>query len=273
HPARAFFLGMETVQTLAALAMVALLGLFDTLDIGRLLFLVGPGGAIDELQLLVLGISTPVGTGNTGQQESLEEASIGHVPAAAHVDIFFVVIQPHGFFIGHVLDQAQLVLLAPLGKYLDDFVTRRHLLDDVILGGDQLAHALLDGRHVFRREAALVGDIVIEAFINDRTDHHLRSGIQLLDRVPNQVGTGMANDFEPFFILWRDDLQLGITIDDVTGINQATVDLARHGGLRQTRADGLSHLGNAYGMIKSALTAVRKSNDGHVPLLSVVTAT
>ncbi len=67
--ARRFFLGMEQAETLADLAMVAFFGFFDALDVGCQLFLVGPGSAVDALQLLVLGVATPVGTGQLGQLE------------------------------------------------------------------------------------------------------------------------------------------------------------------------------------------------------------
>src|SRR5690606_10852255 len=174
HHARRFFLGMEQIQALADFAMIALFGFFDSRDIGSQLLLVRPRSTVDTLQLLVLGIAAPIGAGNAGQLESLEKTGIGHVRATAHVDIFFVIVQAHGFLIGHVFDQAQLVILASLAKYLNHFITRRHFLDDIVLSSDQLAHALLDGRHIFWRKAALVGDVVIEAFIDDRPDHHLR---------------------------------------------------------------------------------------------------
>jgi hypothetical protein len=95
------------------------------------------------------------------------------VRTTAHVDVFFVVVQAHGFFVGHVFNQAQLVLFTALGEHLDDLVTRGHFLDYVVIGGDQLAHARFDGRHIFGRKGALVGDVVVETFVNDGTDHHL----------------------------------------------------------------------------------------------------
>ena len=49
HHARRFFLGMEQIEALTDLAMVALLGLFDTLDISRQLLLISPSRAIHAL--------------------------------------------------------------------------------------------------------------------------------------------------------------------------------------------------------------------------------
>src|SRR3989344_5493168 len=70
---RGFFLSMEQVELLADPAMVTLLGLLDALDIGGQLLLVGPGSAVDALQLLVLRVATPVRTGNAGQFECFQE--------------------------------------------------------------------------------------------------------------------------------------------------------------------------------------------------------
>ncbi len=128
---------------------------------------------------------------------------------------------------------------------------------------DQLAHTRFDSRHVVRRERALKGDIVIEAFFDDRADDHFGSRVQLLDRMANQVSTGVANDLEPLLVLWRDDLQAGITLDQVASIDQLAVDLAGHGGLGQTGTNGCSDVCDRHGVIERALTTVGKSNGGH----------
>ena len=267
HHARRFFLGMEQVQTLANLAVIALLGLFHTLDVGSQLLLVCPGSAVDTLQLLVLGIAAPVGTGNPGQLECFQKARVRHVRATAHVDVFFVVVQAHRLLVGHILDQTQLVLLTTGLEHLDDLVTRGHFLDHVVIGGDQLSHALFDGDHVVRREGALVGNIVIEAIINHRANNHLGGGIQLLDGMTDQVSTGVADNLNAFFILGGNDLQPCVLLDQVTGINQATIYLAGDRSLGQTGTNRLGDFRNGNGIIEIALTAVREGNNGHVPLL------
>src|SRR5690606_11018262 len=261
--ARRFFLQMEQVQLLADTAVIALLGFLDALDIRSQLLLVRPGSAVDALQLLVLRVAAPVGAGNPGQLERLEEAGIGHVRTAAHVHVLFMEVQAHGLLVRHVVDQTQLVLLTTGLEQLDDLGARRHLLDDVVVLVDQLGHALLDGRHVFRSKGSIDGDVVIEAFNDDRADHQLGSGIQLLNRMPNQVSTGVADDFQPLFVLRRDDLQGGIGIDHVTGIDLPAVYLASKRGLGQARTNGLSDFQYGYRMIERTLTAVGKSDDGH----------
>ncbi|CRM89689.1 hypothetical protein [Pseudomonas sp. 22 E 5] len=241
---------MEQVQALADLAVVAFLSFFDALDVGRQLLLVSPGGAVDPLQLLVLRVATPVGAGQLGQLERLEETCVRHVWATAHVDVFFVVVQAHGLLFRHVFHQAQLVVLATGGEHVDHFGARRDLLDHVVIFFDQLVHALFDRSQVVRSKRPLIGDVVIEAFFNDRADHHFRGWIQLLDRVANQMRARVANDLQPLLILGRDDLQAGIAGDQVAGIDELAVDLAGHGGLGQASTNGCGDLGYGNRMIE-----------------------
>ncbi|MCY1292966.1 hypothetical protein D9M70_422090 [compost metagenome] len=263
HHARRLFLQMEQIQLLADAAVVTLFSFFNALDIGRQLLLVGPGSAIDTLQLLVLRVAAPVGTGNLGQFEGFQEAGVRHVRAATHVHVLLVEVQAHGRFVRHVVDQAQLVFLTASLEQLDNLGTRSHLLDDVVVLVDQLSHALFDRRHIFRSEGALEGDVVVEALLDHRTDHHPGSRIELLDGVANQVRAGVADDLQPLLVLRRDDLQGSVGFDQIAGIHLLAVDLASQSCLGQARTDGLGHLEHGNGIIESTLTAVRKSDDGH----------
>ena len=261
--ARAFFLQMEEILLLGDLAMVALLGFFDALDIRGELLLVGPGGAVDALQLLVLGIAAPIGAGNAGQLERLQEARVRHVRAAAHVDVFLVVVQAHGFFVGHVLDQAQLVVLAARLEHRDHLVARRDLLDHVVVLVDQLDHALFDRDQIVGREGALVPDVVVEPFLDHRADHHLRGRVQLLDRVADEMRARMADDLQSFGILGGDDAQAGVMVDAVAGVDEAAVDLTGDGGLGQAGADRGGDVHDGHGMVEFAAAAVGERDCDH----------
>lgn len=157
--------------------------------------------------------------------------------AAAHVDVFFVIIQTHGLLIRHAFYKTQLVVFVTGGEHLDHFGARGDFLDDVVIFFDQLLHALLDRRQVVRRERALVGDIVIEAVVDHRADDHFCSRVQLLDRMPHQVSAGVTDDLQPFCVLGGNDLQAGIVFDKVAGVDQFAVDFTGNGGLGQTGAD------------------------------------
>ena len=260
---RRLVLHVEKVELLAELAVVALLGFLDALDVRVELLLVGPCGAVDALQLLVLRVATPVRAGNAGQLERLEEARVRHVRTAAHVDVFLVIVEAHLLFIGHVLDQAQLVVLAALLEHVDHFGARRHLLDDVVVLVDELAHALLYRGEIVGRERALVPDVVIEAVVDDRADDHLRGRIKLLDRVADEMRGRMPDDLDAFGILRRDDAQRRVVIDAIAGVDELAVDRAGDGRLGEAGADRRCDFGDGDGMIERLLAAVRKSDVDH----------
>ena len=251
---------VEQIQLLAKPAVVALFGFLHALDVGVQLFLVGPGGAVDALQLLVFRIAAPVGACQLGELEGLEKARVGHVRAAAHVHVFLVVVQAHRLLIRHVVYQAQLVVFAARFEDFDHLGARRHFLDDVVVLCDQLLHALLDGGHVFRREGALVGNVVIKAFLDHRADHHLGGGIELLDRMAHQVGAGVADDLHALFVPGGDDLHARVMPDQVASVHQAPIHLAGHRVFCQPSAYGGSYLGHRDRAGKFASGAVGKSD-------------
>ena len=81
-------LQMEQVHLPADAAMVALLRLLELGEIGVELLLVGPGGAVDALQLRrCLRIAAPIGAGDLRQLEGLAElARRRQMRAAAQVE-------------------------------------------------------------------------------------------------------------------------------------------------------------------------------------------
>src|SRR3546814_20798933 len=69
HHARRFFLLMEQIELLGELAMIALLGFFDLLQI-RLEFVIGcKRHAVDALQLRIVGVAAPVHAADANQLE------------------------------------------------------------------------------------------------------------------------------------------------------------------------------------------------------------
>src|SRR3546814_20507738 len=69
HHARRFFLLMEQIELLGELAMIALLGFFDLLQI-RLEFVIGcKRHAVDALQLRIVGVAAQVHAADANQLE------------------------------------------------------------------------------------------------------------------------------------------------------------------------------------------------------------
>jgi hypothetical protein len=66
---------------------------------------------------------------------------------------------------------------------------------------------LLDGSQVLGRERALVGEVVVEAVLDDRADGDLGLGKQLLHRIGQQVRRAVADDLQAVGVLVGDDGQ------------------------------------------------------------------
>ena len=73
----------------------------------------------------------------------------------------------------------------------------------------------------------------------------------------------MADDLHSFRILRRQDLQLGVLLDEVGGIDLAAIDLAGDGGLGQPRADRFGHLHDGHRAVELAFAAVGEGNRDH----------
>src|SRR5690606_13621460 len=97
---------------------------------------------------------------------------------------------------------------------------------------------------------------------------HLGIGIELLDGMTDQVGTGMSNDFLSFFVTRRNDRHLSVVLDHVRGVYQYAVDLAGYTSLGKSWTDAFGQSHDADGFIESSLTAIRQCHDGHENILS-----
>src|SRR5690606_33932917 len=106
-------------------------------------------------------------------------------------------------------------------------------------------------------------DVVVEAFLDHRPDHHLRVRVQLLDRVADQVRGGVADDLQAFGVLRGEDLQRRVAIDEIARVDLAAIDLAGHSGLGQARADRLGDVHDRDGMFELAAAAVWEGDGDH----------
>ena len=189
HHTRRLFLQVEQIQLLRQFTVVALLSLFKTLEIRFHVFFIVPRGTVDTLQLSVLRVTTPVGAGHTLQLEDTHNTSIRYVRAAAHICVFFMVIQANRLFtfFDQIVDQLNFVVFTTINKHAACVFDRRHLLDDFVILLDQLFNTLLDGFEVFGCKWTLVINIVIEAVFDHRTNGHLSRWVQLLNGMTNEV--------------------------------------------------------------------------------------
>ncbi len=83
HHAGSFFLDVKQIELTADLAMVALFGLRQAMQIGVQRLFARPSGAVDPLQHLVARVTAPVRPRHLGELEGFKPASLGNVGSAA----------------------------------------------------------------------------------------------------------------------------------------------------------------------------------------------
>ena len=263
HHARGLGLGMEQIQVLAQLAVVALLGLFQHVQVGVLVFLASPGRAVDALQHLVVGVAAPVGARHLHQLEDLQLAGGRHVRPAAQVHETPFAVEGDAFLGRNGRDDLGLVLLADGLEVLDGLLAVPFLAHHGLVQLGQLVHALFNGCQILGRERALVRKVVVEAVLDDRADGDLRLGEQVLHGVGHQVCRGVPDDVQAFRVLVGDDGHLGVLADGAGQIDQFSVDATGKSGLGESGTNSGGNLRHRDSIIETALRAVRQGNDGH----------
>ena len=120
-----------------------------------------------------------------------------------------------------------------------------------------------DRRQVLGRERARVGEVVVEAVLDHRTDGDLRLGKQLLHRLRQQVRGGVADDLQALRVVVGDDGELRVALDEERGVDQLAVDRPASAALAQARANAGRDLVHGDGAIEGSLAAVGQRDDGH----------
>ena len=157
--------------------------------------------------------------------------------AAAKVDEVAFPVEGNVLVGGNRSNDFRLVMLADRFEEFDrlvalpDFAGNRNVLLR------QLGHAQLDRCQIFRRKGTLVGKIIVEAILDDRSDGHLGIREQFLDRESQQVSRRVPDHIEPIGIAIGHDGQLRVMFDHEGGIDQIPIDTPGERCLGQTRTD------------------------------------
>lgn len=223
----------EQVELAAELAVVALLGLGEELQVRLELLLGGPGGAVDALEHRVLLAAAPVGGRVAHQLERRDVPGGGQVGTAAEVlpghlaglgvdvvvdrqltgadlDVRAVVVR------GGALEADQLQLVRLVGEFLAGGLVGHHAAGEALAALLDLLHLLLDGLEILGREGLLHVEVVVEAVPHRRADAQLGLGEQLLHGLGHHMRGGVAQDVEAV---------LGGDLDALDGL--AVLDLVR----------------------------------------------
>ena len=257
--ARPLLLEMEEVHLAPELAVVALLGLLDLLQVRGQVLVTGPGGAVDALELGILGIATPVGASDLGQLEGIADlARGGHVWAAAEIGPCALRVDLEVLARWNGVDQLDLEQLALALEEGLRLVAAPHLLGEGRVAGDDLAHLLLDLRQVVRVERLGLGKIIIEAVLDHGADGDLGAGPQLLYGFGQHVGAVVPDQLERLGIGARHEFDAGIGHDRIGKIGEGAVERHGHGALGQRLGNALGHIASGRAARVGFFCAVRK---------------
>ena len=212
----------KDLQLAPQLAVVALLGFLQLVQVLVQLLLVAPGRAIDALEHGVRLIPAPIRARHAHQLEAVRRnlprmfhmrpatqilKRILLIGADHHLGLDLVAILIHAAF-GQPVNQFQLI-----GLIMEDRarLVRRHLaIGKLVPPADDLAHALLDLLQVFGREAARLAvgllaqvKVIVKAGVNGRPDGDLGLRVQLQHRLGHHMRGAVPDAIEPFLLLLR----------------------------------------------------------------------
>ena len=244
--------------------MIALLGLFEVVQILVKLGLLEKRRAVEALQLLAACVGTPIGACQLHELDGADLAGRRDVRAGAQVDEGAVTVDGD-LLVGEVVDVLELEAL--VGEDLLRLVNGDHLADERLVSLDDLLHLLLDGAEVVGGDVLGQQEVVEVAVIGCRTEGDLRAGEQLLHGLGHDMGAGMAQDVQRLGAFRRDNLDGGAIVDGGGQVDELAVDLTGKRGLRKARADGSRHIGDGCPGVQRFLRAVGQ-NDFHDTFLS-----
>ena len=167
--------------------MVALLRLFEEDEIFIKHRLLREGDAVDSGELLAFLVSAPVGSGDGGQFDSLDDLGVAKVRSAAEVGEMPVGIVGDGT-VGKFADKLALVLVAGLLEVLESIGLGHVLTDEVLLFAGQFKHSLLNlGEISVRDLTAAQIHIIVESVLDGRSDAELNAREYVLKGLRHQV--------------------------------------------------------------------------------------
>ena len=187
--------------------------------------------------------------------------------AAAQIEPVALLVDLELLVFRNGVDQLDLERFALVAKHLLGLVARPHFLGERFVARDDLAHLLLDGYEIFRRERLVAEEVVIEAVVDHRADGHLRAGPQRLHGFREHMRGVMANQLERTRILAGQKLDLGVVVDRIGEIGDLAVERHRHRALGERRRNALGDVetGGVCGIFPTR--AVGKGQGDHYSLL------
>jgi len=138
--------------------------------------------------------------------------------------------------------------------------------------GDDLAHALLDGRKVLRRERPIDVEVVVEAVLDRRTDAEPHRREQVFHRFGHHVRGRVPQDAQRLGVALRDDGHLVAVVPLSVHVHEPAVHPPRERRLREPRPDGARDVCDRRPLVDVDAAAVREpdAHPSHVTTSSAI---
>ena len=169
-------------------------------------------------------------------------AGRGHVRAAAEVEPVALLVDLDLLVFRDGVDQLDLEQLALVAEHALGLVARPHLLGEGFVARDDLAHLLLDGVEVLRRERLVAEEVVIEAVLDHRADGDLRARPQALHGLRQHMGGVVPDQLQRARVLAADEFDLGVALDRVGEVREHAIERHRDRALGERRRDALGDI-------------------------------
>ena len=228
----------EEVEFPADFTVIPLLGLFQELQMLLELPGVREGDSVDPLQLFVLLIAAQVGAGDLQHFQRFDPAGRGEVRPDAEVDEIALPVDAYHLAFLELVDQFQLVGLAHLLEQTLRLLATQFaaLVGEVLL--DQLLHPLFDPGQVMRGDRLGEIDVVVESLFDGGSDPEPGIGIQLLDRLGQNVSGAVPEDLFTRRGVEVEQFQPAVCFDREIDTDDPVVQSGGDGALGQAVGDG-----------------------------------
>ena len=204
------------IHFLADLAMVALFGFFEHLQVFVQLGLGGKSGAVNAGEHLVLGVVLPIRAGNAHELEGFQRLGVAQMRTRTHVRVLALGVKADLSIFGQVVNMLNLVFLAALLHQGNCFGAGKNGGLDGQVFLYNLAHLVFDGGQIFNGQLRVAHiDVVVKSLFRGGAIAEIGFGIQALHGLCHDVRGSVANDFE--FLIGRTFVDGAVFVNDLHG--------------------------------------------------------
>ena len=222
--------------------------------------LLGVGSAVDTCQHLVMLIASPVSTGARGELECLDGLGAHQVRSSTKLDEIALLVEGDGLILRQVLDHLDLIRLLPALHQRDSLFSGESVVFQFVPLLDDLLHFLLDLVQVLSVQWTQI-EIVVETVLDGRSDGQLGLWEQVLHRLRQHVGAGVAIGLLAVVVLEGQDVYRSILIDNRSQVYIFSVYLADAGHAGKPVAQVSGNVDDRHGLVILFLTAVFQCDD------------